>query len=400
MSIDKRDLRELLRVIQNLHRIQDSNLLLEHILHEARIFVNADAGTLYRISDDRLYFTHIENESLFPDGKRENKYLYTNRSIPLSRDSLAGFVAATGEPIIIDDVYDLPDDLDYRFNPEFDKKTNYKTISQLVIPLRKGGGDIVGVIQLINAKDNDGKVIPFSVNDRLYITYFAEHAALAIERTELARDMVMRMVEMAELRDPNETTHHARRVGEYSLVLYDRYAKAHGVSLAERNIKKDIFRAAAILHDIGKAGVDHSILAKNGHLSDKEKLLMYQHTIYGARLFRNRTSYWDKIAAEVALSHHERWDGSGYPGHIENLNVGNIVFGPGKREKEIPLSGRIVAIADVFDALISKRSYKDSWTEEAAFQYMKGKAGKHFDPELIGYFLEMKPILKAIRKNL
>jgi len=235
--------------------------------------------------------------------------------------------------------------------------------------------------------------------DKVHISFLADHAVLALEKASMAREMVMRMVSIAELRDPYETGNHAKRVGEYALVLYDRFAESRGVSLAERNQKKEAFRAAAILHDVGKAGVSGDILAKNGHYNKEEKMLMYQHTIFGARLFPITESLWDKIAREVVLNHHERWDGSGYPGKIKDINANPIMFGKGKKGKEIPLSARIVAIADVYDALTSERSYKEAWTAQAALHFLKNKSDKLFDPELVGIFLKMSDTLDAIRRN-
>jgi response regulator RpfG family c-di-GMP phosphodiesterase len=116
------------------------------------------------------------------------------------------------------------------------------------------------------------------------------------------------------------------------------------------------------------------------------------HTIHGARLFFRRNHHpspWDRMAAEVALNHHERWDGMGYPGRIENLHAHTIRFGPGKKAHEIPLSGRIVALADVYDALLSERSYKERWRDTQAIGYIRQQAGRHFDPELVQIFLRL-----------
>ncbi|MCK5249713.1 MAG: HD domain-containing protein, partial [Spirochaetaceae bacterium] len=302
------------------------------------------------------------------------------------------------QPLLIDDVYDLPESLDFTFNPEFDKQSNYHTQSQLVIPLIGNDLKTLGVIQLINAQYG-GKTVPFSAMDKVHISFLADHAVLALAKADMAREMVMRMVAIAELRDPFETGNHARRVGEYALVLYDRFAASRGVSLAERNQKKEAFRAAAILHDVGKAGVAGDILAKNGHYSEEEKLLMYQHTVFGARLFPNAESFWDRIAREVVLNHHERWDGSGYPGKIKDISANPIIFGKGKKAKEIPLSARIVAITDVYDALTSERSYKEAWTSQASLHFLKSKSGKLFDPELVSIFLTMGETLDAIKRN-
>jgi len=394
----KLETKELLTIIKNLHQIHDYSVLLERVLHEARIYVRADAGTLYTRVRDELFFSYIENDTLFPEGRSEDKFSYADRSIPLDKKSLAGFVALTGEPLLIDDVYDLPREYDFSFNPDFDKLANYRTKSQLVLPLTGHDKQNLGVIQLINAQ-HGGKTVPFSAMDKVHVSFLADHAVLALEKASMTRNMVMRMVAIAELQDPFETGNHARRVGEYAMVLYDHYAEAHNVSLADRTRKKEILWAAALLHDIGKAGVPRDILAKNGHYDEHEKLIMFQHTVFGARLFPDTESLWDQIPHEVLLNHHERWDGSGYPGKIRDIFAEPIKFGRGKRGKEIPLSARIVAIADVYDALTSDREYKDAWTPEAAIQFIRGKSGVLFDPELVDMFSDMIDTLKDIRRN-
>ncbi len=107
---------------------------------------------------------------------------------------------------------------------------------------------------------------------------------------------------------------------------------------------------------------------------------MRQHTVLGARLFKRTTSFWDYMSAEVALNHHENWDGSGYPGKIDDLYAEKIYMGPGKQGTEIPLSARVVSIADVYDALVSQRAYKKGWRQEHALRYIRYQAGKKFDP--------------------
>lgn len=394
----KRTARELLDAIRRITEVTDINILLERVLREARLFAGADAGTLYLRQGEELYFSYIENDTLFPEGSTSNakdKYVYSNNSVPIDRQSLAGYVASTGDPLMIDDVYDIQSSVSYSFNPYYDKVTNYKTTSILVVPLVLGESKVVGVLQLINKKDTTGRVVSFTADDRVFITYFAQHAANAIQRADLSRQMIMRMVEMAEIRDPHESMQHARRVGDYSLELYDRWAQAHGVPLNERIFKKDIFRTAAILHDVGKVALTDRLLHKKDEFTQEDKVEMYRHTIYGARLFRNKSSIWDRIAYEVVLNHHERWNGSGYPGHVKDLYT-NLAFGKGKQGKEIPLSARIVAIADVFDALISERTYKEAWNVETALTFIRKQSGKLFDPELVQHFLAIQDVLQAI----
>jgi len=391
-----RDVLSLFSTIESVFHIRDLDTLLERVLFEARRFARADAGTIYLISKGQLYFSFVQNDTLFK-GETKDKYLHSGASLPIDNRSIAGYVAKTGEALLIDDVYHIKSGISYAFNPDFDLKSSYKTISQLVVPLQTRDGEIVGVLQLINAKNDKGLVVPFSMKDRLFISQFSLNAADAIEKARLSREMVLRMVELAELRDPYETTQHAKRVGAYSAELYEGWASRHGISSREVRNAKDILRTAAILHDVGKVAVSDVILKKSSELSYDEKLQLRHHTILGARLFKRTSSAWDRMAAEVALNHHENWDGSGYPGRIEDLYADKIYLGPGKRGSEIPLPARIVALSDVYDALISERAYKPEWKQEHALRYIRYQAGKKFDPELVSMFINMAELLAAIR---
>ncbi|MGA2639811.1 MAG: HD domain-containing phosphohydrolase [Spirochaetia bacterium] len=394
----KRDTQKLFRTIESLFTIKDLDSLLENILTEARQFVMADAGTIYLATRGFLYFSFVQNDTLFR-GETKDKYIPSGASLPIDKASLAGYVAKTGEPILIDDVYHIQSDVSFAFNPVFDQKTHYRTRSILGVPLKTREKEIVGVLQLINGKNEAGEVVAFSQQDQLFIVQFAQNAADAIEKARLSREMVLRMVEMAELRDPYETSQHAKRVGAYSVELYEKWATLRNVSVREIRKVRDVLRTAAILHDVGKVAVSDIILKKPSQLTYDEKLLMKQHTVRGARLFRRTTSFWDYMSAEVTLNHHENWDGTGYPGRIEDLYAEKIYMGPGKQGTEIPLSARVVAIADVYDALVSQRAYKSGWRQEHALHYIRYQAGKKFDPELVSIFLKMDDLLTAIAKK-
>jgi len=133
---------------------------------------------------------------------------------------------------------------------------------------------------------------------------------------------------------------------------------------------------------------------------------MKQHTILGARLFLDRRSDFDAAACQVALNHHERWDGGGYPGFVDVVS-GNPMVGccrpdgqpRGKSGEEIPLFGRIVALADVYDALSSKRSYKEAWDESHIFSEIEKEAGGHFDPQLVEIFFSRFDIIRSIQRR-
>jgi response regulator RpfG family c-di-GMP phosphodiesterase len=163
---------------------------------------------------------------------------------------------------------------------------------------------------------------------------------------------------------------------------------------------------AAMLHDVGKIAISDLILKKPGRLDRSEFMTMKQHTVLGARLFSDRQSDFDEAAAQVALNHHERWDGNGYPGHVD-VQTGKAKKGHvqsdgrpmGKKGEQIPLYGRIVALADVYDALSSARVYKDAWNESKVLETIESEAGRHFDPELVEIFFSSLDFLRAIQRR-
>ncbi len=384
----KRDSLKLFRTIETLYSIRDLDSLLERVLTEARQFVGADAGTIYLAARGYLYFSFVQNDTLFR-GETKDKYIPSGAALAVDKRSLAGYVAKTGETILIDDVYHIQSSVSYSFNPAFDQKTNYHTRSILCVPLKTRDNEIVGVLQLINAKNEKSEVVAFSVQDEHFITQFALNAADAVERERLSREMILRMVDLAELRDPFETSQHAKRVGAYSVELYEQWAKRRGISPREIRKVSEALRTAAILHDIGKIAISDTILKKPGSLTYDETLKMREHTILGARLFTRTSSLRESMSADVALNHHETWDGTGYPGRIDNLFAQRFYMGPGKKGLEIPIYARVVTIADVYDALVSQRAYKKGWRQEHALRYLFYQANKKFDPELVGIFVRM-----------
>jgi response regulator RpfG family c-di-GMP phosphodiesterase len=209
----------------------------------------------------------------------------------------------------------------------------------------------------------------------------------------------LRMIKMCELRDPEETGAHANRVGAYSAEIYHQWALTKGIPEGEIKKTRDVIRIAAMLHDLGKIAISDLILKKPSHLDADEFTIMRQHTIYGARLFENPNSDLDVISAQIALNHHEHWDGSGYPGKIANLDGAPFTTGPGKKGEEIPLAARIVSLADVYDALVSKRSYKESFSEEVALQLIREQSGKQFDPEVVKAFMDIYEVIAAIKER-
>ncbi len=396
---ESRNIDQLLATVENIYHIRDLDTLLERILIEARRFVRADAGTLYLEAKGKLYFSYIQNDTLFINETAEQKHIFARNSLPVDKTSLAGYVAVSGEPILVDDVYDIHSNVSFSFNPTFDKQASYRTKSMLIVPMLTRSKISLGVLQLINAQSLSGEVIPFSGQDRLYIMQFAQHAANAIESAKLNREMVFRMVEISELRDPYETGQHAKRVSTYSTEIFSVWAERRDISTSLIRATKEALMPAAMLHDVGKVAVSDVILKKPSLLTDDEKILMKLHTVYGARLFKNLDSHWDRVAYEVVLNHHEWWNGQGYPGKIEDIYKDPVQFGQGRIGEEIPVTARIVTIADVFDALISDRAYKKAWNETRVLEYIEKQAGKQFDPEIVEIFLGMQPVIRSIRER-
>jgi HD-GYP domain-containing protein (c-di-GMP phosphodiesterase class II) len=389
---------KILGIMEKLYFIKDVHTLLDAVLFQARQLTRADAGSIYLIENDVLNFSYIQNDTLFVSSGG-NKYLYTSNSVDIDNQSLAGYVALTGKPLIIDDVYNIPTEMPFSFNEIFDQLSGYRTKSVLAVPLITSHKKTVGVMQIINPLTIDRAPANFNPKDQLVTSYFASNAAAAIERAMLTREIILRMIRMCELRDPAETGVHASRVGAYTAELYHQWALQKG--LAEEEIKrhKDLLRIAAMLHDLGKVAISDLILKKPARLDPEEFQIMQYHTIYGARLFQDRQSDLDALSAEIALNHHEKWDGTGYPGKIDNIYLDQLTLGKGKKGTEIPLAGRIVALADVYDALISKRIYKEAFREDMALNYIKHQSGKHFDPEVVEAFFAIYDVIVAIRER-
>jgi response regulator RpfG family c-di-GMP phosphodiesterase len=229
---------------------------------------------------------------------------------------------------------------------------------------------------------------------------------VALERAQKTRAMILRMIRMAEMRDPMETGPHVNRVAAFSIEIYEGWAKRRNFTNNKIDKTRDMLRMAAMLHDVGKVSTSDLILKKPARLDTIEYEIMRQHTLQGARLFLNRQSDYDEAAGIVALTHHEHWDGSGYPGHID-IKTGEPLSGyklpdgraKGKKGNEIHLFGRIVALADVFDALSFRRSYKEPWNQTEIYRRIKSEAGSHFDPELVKIFFSRIEMIRSIQNR-
>ena len=188
------------------------------------------------------------------------------------------------------------------------------------------------------------------------------------------RETVFRLCKAAEYRDP-ETGAHILRMAHYSQLI----ARGLGLSINDQ----ELLLEAAPMHDIGKVGIADKILLKPGRLDAEEFEVMKQHAIYGYELLHGSSSKVLQAGAEIARGHHEKFDGSGYPAGVSGT--------------DIPIFSRIVAVADVFDALTSERPYKKAWTLEAAVDFLVQGSGNHFDPQCVQAFLNAWDDVMEIR---
>lgn len=195
-----------------------------------------------------------------------------------------------------------------------------------------------------------------------------------LEKTRLL--IIQRLGRAGEFKD-NETGLHVIRMSHYSRILAE--------TIGQSSDWSKLILHASPMHDVGKIGIPDSILLKSGPLNDEEWRMMRRHPKMGADIIGEHDSYLLQLAVEIALTHHEKWDGCGYP--------------EGLKGEAIPLAGRIVAMADVFDALTTKRPYKEAWPLEKAFDHIKEQSGYHFDPQLVPFFLEAKDEILAIREQ-
>jgi len=189
-------------------------------------------------------------------------------------------------------------------------------------------------------------------------------------------DTIYRLALAAEQRD-SETGAHIHRISGYCAVL------GKGMGLPPGDVER--LRHASVMHDVGKLGIPEAILLKPGKLTPEEMQTMKEHTTIGGRILRGSPSDVIRLGEVIAMSHHEKWDGSGYP--------------KGLAGEEIPVWGRICAVADVFDALTSERPYKEAYTNERAYQILLEGRGSHFDPDVIDVFFQRAHEIEAIQRE-
>jgi putative two-component system response regulator len=238
----------------------------------------------------------------------------------------------------------------------------------------------LGAVDYITKPINPS-IVKKRIRNQIELKQHRDHLELLVkERTaeidETRLDIIRILGRAAEYKD-NETGIHIIRMSRYC----EKIALAYGLDSKDA----ELLLNAAPMHDVGKIGIPDNILQKPGRLDQKEREIINAHAYIGSKIIGKHESEILSTAAIIAYEHHEKWDGSGYP--------------RGLKGEEINIFSRITALADVFDALTSKRVYKEIWPVEDAVKLIKNESGKHFDPEIVDAFLSILPEILIIREE-
>lgn len=338
----------LLKAAGKISREKDLNNIISILSNLARDIIEVDRCSLFLIDEQKK-----ELYTIFAHGVKEIR-------IPVT-SGIAGYVVKTGKTYVASDAYKSK-----FFNPEVDKISGYITRNILAVPILDSRGKIIGVYQAINKPNN------FSSMDIKLMKLIAEFAGSVIETKMLYEKIksvhkkaLIKLSKAAEYKDP-ESPNHFLRVGFISNFL------AEKLGLDEE--KCELLMLASTMHDIGKIGIPDSILQKSSRLDPDEWEIMKKHPVIGYELLFDEESELLQMAAIIALEHHERWDGKGYP------------FG--KKETEISLWARIVSVVDNFDTLTTDKGDREPWSIDAAINYMEIMKEKAFDPQIVDTFLD------------
>lgn len=332
--------------------LDNANLVLRRITGAAAETLQAEASSLLLVDEEtgELVFSRIY--------KGSGQKLQRERLAP--DEGIAGWVATHGEPLIVNDV-----ERDPRFTPRIDEETGFQTQSILCAPLW-ARGRVIGVLEVLNRRDGQ----PFDEENLRLLRAFCASAAVAMDNARLYRavyqgymDTMSALAATIDAKDPY-TRGHSVRVTRYSLQI------ARQLNLPTRNL--DTVMYAAVLHDIGKIGIDEAILRKPGLLTPKEAQVMALHPVIGGKIVE-RVAFLREAQACIR-HHHERYDGSGYP--------------DGLLGEAIPLGARIIAVADAFDAMTTDRPYRAALSQVEALAELQRDTGRHLDPTLVRLFVE------------
>lgn len=343
--------------------------LLDGIVSAAADVMQARASSLMLVDETGEFLT-------FEVATGEKGSQLKGLRLPIDDKSVAGRVARSGEPLIVDDVSQIP-----YFSGEVDRTVEFQTRNILCVPLHGQAGTI-GVIEVLNKVTGER----FTEDDVALLTALAGSAAVALENARLYEETARRAAELAAMvaelqrtyagtmhalsalldtRDAS-TQGHSQRVVHYTLAI------ARELGITDRD-QLQIIQYGALLHDVGKIGVPDAVLRKPGALTPDEWTEMRKHPEIGYQMLRG-IDFLQK-ALPIVRHHHERWDGTGYP--------------KGLGGEAIPIEARIFAVADCFDALLSERPYKRGLPAEQAIARIVADRGTHFDPAVIDAFLRV-----------
>ncbi|HOC90164.1 MAG TPA: GAF domain-containing protein [bacterium] len=345
-------LKMLLKVAGSISSEMQLDKLLRLIMDEVKQVLQCDRCTVFVLDreHDELWsrVAHGESEIRFP-----------------ARLGIAGAVVESGQVINIPDAY-----ADSRFNPNIDKQTGYHTRNLLSAPMRNKPGEIIGVFQILNKLEG-----PFTREDEEILNAISVLAATQIENAQLYEEqkktfdsLVETLASTIDARDPL-TAGHSQRISLYA----DEIGRVLRLPPQER----EVLRISALLHDYGKIAVREAVLTKNEKLTDEEYSHIRNHAAY-TRSILEKINFSRELREVplIAASHHERVDGSGYPA--------------GLVDAEIPLLSKILAVADVFDALTSRRHYRTRMPFAEVIQLLLDGIGSQFDPRPVHAFRAIK----------
>ncbi len=368
-----KDISELFKISESIAAMRDEDSLLDFVLRAALERVDAERGSLMLVSSDGEQLEVVRSIGLPKEW---------TRSVSSVGTSIAGLVAQHVQPLLISDIKEEPGLM------ELSRRLGSNSfisvpLERKAIPLPKTAISDAGqprVIAVLNVTEKRG-ARKFSESDLKTLSIVANHAAAALENVRLIRDIedtqreiVFTLGEIVETRS-RETGNHVKRVAAYSKLL----ALKCDMSPSEA----EILHLAAPLHDVGKVGVPDAILNKPASLTEEEYETIKLHTNIGHDMLKVSTGRVLQAAALIALQHHERFDGKGYPHGLSG--------------KDIHIYGRIVGIADVFDALGVERVYKAAWSFDKIIDYFCEQRGRQFDPDLVDTFLNNVEEIAAIR---
>lgn len=336
-------LESILNIINVITEETHSDILLDKIMDYALSVTESEAGSILLLQDkNKLAFKIVKGERAH---SLQETYVEVGKGI-------AGWVAQKGLPLRISDA-----SRDERFDPDIDGMKGSEKKSILCVPLRTKSG-IVGVLELFNKKDRQS----YTKSDEEIIAYLADQAAISITKTQFLEDQKNYEIHVTEMMLGAMDTHisekhgHSKRVARYANVI------AGALDLSEEQRKKLYF--ACLLHDIGFLKI------KSGDVFKKEEFMT--HPVVGYEMI-HPISFYSDIAPYI-LYHHERYDGSGYPSKLKG--------------EGIPLEARIIAIAEAFDEMTTRTSYRDPISLDEAKEELKRNAGTQFDPRLVELFVE------------